>query len=86
MQAQFVNKTTFTSPVYSLDVAPYSELAIQVNGKGPVKVECEGMDGVWRSWPETVFEDDTAQILLLPKCKFRVVFNAAAATTVSIQW
>lgn len=86
MQAQFVNKTTFTSPVYRLDNAPYSELAIQVNGNGPVKVECQGMDGVWRSWPETVFTGDAAQILLLPKGNFRVVFTAAAATTVSAQW
>lgn len=78
-------KTSFTSPPENLQYQFAVEAYVTVTGPGPVYIELHEEDGQWRRFPELTFEGPTAQRVDLPRGEFRVVIDAASATTVGVR-
>lgn len=81
----FADKTEFTSDPIPLQYQFATEAYVTVTGPGPVYIELHEDDGQWRRFPELTLYGPTAQRVDLPRGEFRVVVDAAAATTVGVR-
>lgn len=86
MRLQFLNQAAFTSDPLTLLGPPGGDVFLGITGAGPVALEHQGLDGVWRSWPETTFSGPAAAVVRMPSGSFRVVISGAGPTTVDLQW
>lgn len=75
----FKDKTAFTSDPIRL-VGSVSRFMVYVTGPGPVAIERQGEDGTWRSYPETTYTKATAQVVTLPRGRYRVVITGGPTT------
>ena len=81
----FLNKLSFTSDPIFLPNRFSTEAYITVTGNGPVYIELLEEDNTYRRFPELTFTSTTAQRIDIPRGKFRVVIEAAVATTVGLR-
>lgn len=76
----FENQTSFTSDAFINRLEDMTDLYLAVDGPGPVAIEQEGEDGVWRAFPETTFDGPTAQIVTIKRGRWRVVISGGPTT------
>lgn len=82
----FENESSFTSPAYINKFEDLAEVYLAVDGPGPVAIEQEGEDGVWRAFPETTFDGPTAQIVTIKRGRWRVVISGGPTTVEVDGW
>lgn len=76
----FKDQTNFTSEPINFRDQGMKDIFVGVTGPGPVALELQCDDGVWRSYPETRFSAEAARIVSLPMGLWRVVISGGPTT------
>lgn len=76
----FSNKTGFLSPEFNIGNEAIVEARVSITGPGPVVIEQQSEDNVWRTFPDLTFTETGAYIVFLKGAKTRI--SITGATTV----
>lgn len=76
----FENKTSFTSDEFFNTQGQITEKYIIIDGPGPVAIEQQGEDGVWRTPPELSITGPKAAIISIKAGAWRVAITGGPTT------
>lgn len=83
----FLDKTAYTSPEYSMPTSgdPFADLWIGVTGTGTAYIDVQDETGAFREFPPYAINGPDAQVVTVPRGRFRVRIDAVTATTVRVE-
>ena len=76
----FENKTSFTSETFVNTKSLITEKYLVIDGPGPVAIEQQGEDGVWRATSELTFSGSQTVIVSIKAGPWRVAITGGPTT------